>query len=232
MTQLIITERPTWKVRLAQGGAVVFVVLICWGLFEYGRFRAGFDGIAAQLKSLEQHNKVRGLEQSISELREQKAILERATQIDSEAYKQLDGELSGLRDEILELNKELAFYRGIVSSQGDSSSLRMQRFEVAASGIPNTFRYQLVLTQVLTSNGVTNGIATLAIEGISGQSPKTLSLADVTGGKVKELSFRFKYFQELAGDITLPAGFIPKRVVVTVNPRSAEEVHKSFDWPS
>jgi hypothetical protein len=232
MTRLIITQRPTRKHRMIQAGTVVAVLLICWGLFEYGRYRAGFDGIAAQLERVEQAKQVSALEKSIDELREQKAILERASQIDNEAYKQLDGELGGLRDEILELNKELAFYRGIVSPQGDSGALRLQRFDVSSSGAPHTFHYQLVLTQVLASNGITSGTVNLSVEGIASGVPKSFSLNEIGDGKGKELTFRFKYFQELAGDITLPAGFVPKRVVVSVDPRGGEKLQKSYDWPS
>lgn len=232
MTRLIITAQPTWKLRLMQAGVVAAVLLSCWGLFEYGRYRAGFDGISAKIERFDHGNKVSQLEESIGELREQKAILERARQIDSEAYKQLDSELGGLRDEILELNKELAFYRGIVSPQGDSGTLRLQRFDVSPSGALHNFRYQLVLTQVLASNGITSGVVTMAVEGIAGQVPQTLSLAELTTGKSRELSFRFKYFQELAGDVTLPEGFVPKRVVVTVDAHGTEKLQKSYDWPS
>jgi hypothetical protein len=232
MTRLIITHRPTRKHRLIKAFIVVVALLIAWGLFEYGRYRAGFDGVAAQLERIEQIKEVATLEQRINQLREQKAILERASQIDKEAYKQLDGEMGGLRDEILELNKELAFYRGIVSPQGNSGALRLQRFEVSSSGAPSTFHYHLVLTQVLTSNGITSGTVNMVVEGIAAGVPKSLSLSEVGDGKVKELTFRFKYFQELAGDITLPAGFVPKRVVVSVAPRSGEKLQKSYDWPS
>jgi len=230
--RLIITHGPTRKQRLIQIAILLAVLLGAWGLFEYGRYRAGFDGVAAQMDEIRQARQASLLENKISELREQKAILERASQIDKEAYKQLDSEMGGLRDEILELNKELAFYRGIVTPQGDSGALRLQRFDVTPSGAPKGFHYQLVLTQVITSNGTTSGSVHLSVEGIASGAPKTLSLGEIADGKFKELSFRFKYFQELAGDITLPAGFKPKRVVINVTARNGEKVQKSYDWPS
>lgn len=232
MSGLIITQKPSQRHRLVKVGIVAVALLCGWGIFEYGRYRAGFDDISAQLQRHQLSQEISGLEKNVSDLREQKAILERASQIDQEAYKQLDGELGGLRDEILALNKELAFYRGIVSPQGDSGALRLQRFEVTPNGVPRNFHYHLVLTQVLTRDGMTSGTVSLAFEGVAGGAPKTLTLSEVSEGKTKDLSFRFKYFQELAGDITLPSGFVPKRVVISVDLRGGDKVQKSYNWPS
>lgn len=230
--KLVIKEHPSRKQRLVQVGAVVGAILACWGLYEYGRYSAGYDTASVTMERIERAAQMGELERNISELREQKAVLERASQIDREAYGQLEGELAGLRDEIVELNKELAFYRGIVTPQGGSGVMRMQRFEVTPTGVQRGFQYKLVLTQAFTNSGVTTGAVTLVVEGVQGQVTKTLTLAEVTDNKVKELSFRFKYFQEIAGDMVLPAGFVPRRVIVTVEPRGGDRLQNSYDWPA
>ena len=231
MTRLVIKTHPSWKVRLAQVGAVIGVLLTGWGLFEYGRYSAGYDTVSNAREQIEHVLETRGLEQSVTDLREQKAVLEQASRIDHEAYAQLEGEMAGLRNEIMELNKELEFYRGIVSPQGGSGVMRLQRFEVSHSGIERGFHYQLVLTQAFTNSGITTGSVTFSVEGTMGQTPKSFSLAELTDNKVKELPFRFKYFQEIGGDLVLPAGFVPKRVVVNVAPNSGEKLQNAYDWP-
>lgn len=230
--KLVIKSHPGRKQRLMQAGAVIGVILTCWGLYEYGRYSADYDTVSVTMERIERAAQMGELERSISELREQKAVLERASQIDHEAYGQLEGELAGLRDEIVELNRELAFYRGIVTPQGGSGVMRLQRFEVTPTSSQRGFRFQLVLTQAFTSSGVTTGLVTLSVEGVEGQVAKTLSLAQLTDNKVKELSFKFKYFQEIAGDLVLPAGFMPRRVIVSVEPRSGEKLQNSYDWPA
>ena len=92
--------------------------------------------------------------------------------------------------------------------------------------------FQLVLTQAFTSSGITTGVVTLTLEGLEGQIAKSLTLAQLTDNKLKELPFRFKYFQEIAGDVVLPAGFVPRRVIVEVEPRGGEKLQNSFDWPA
>jgi hypothetical protein len=230
--KLVIKAHPTRKERLMQAGAVVGVILTCWGLYEYGRYSAGYDTISMTMERIDRAAQMGELESSINELREQKAVLDRATQIDREAYGQLESELAGLRDEIVELNRELAFYRGIVTPQGGSGVMRMQRFEVTPTGAQRGFHFQLVLTQAFTTSGITSGLVTLSVEGLDGQTAKSFTLAQLTNNKVKELSFHFKYFQEIAGEMVLPAGFVPRRVIVNVEPRSGEKLQNSYDWPA
>ncbi len=231
MTRLVIKQHPGRRLHLLQAASVVAVLLVGWGLFEYGRYRAGFDTLAVTMERIEHARQVAELERNVTELREQKAILEQASEIDRQAYGQLEGELGGLREAINELNREVTFYRGIVTPQGGGGVLQLQRLEITPSGIERGFRYQLVLTQAFTKNEITTGVITFSVEGVEGQSSKILTLAELTDNKIKELAFRFKYFQELAGELVLPAGFVPSRVMVTIEPRGGEKLQKSYDWP-
>jgi hypothetical protein len=108
----------------------------------------------------------------------------------------------------------------------------MQRFQVTPTSVQRGYHFQLVLTQAFTSSGITTGVVTLTLEGLEGQIAKSLTLAQLTDNKLKELPFRFKYFQEIAGDVVLPAGFVPRRVIVEVEPRGGEKLQNSFDWPA
>jgi hypothetical protein len=54
----------------------------------------------------------------------------------------------------------------------------------------------------------------------------------VSGESAENLVFSLKYFEEFAGEITLPAGFDPVRVLVTLIPdgNGTPRVEESFDW--
>ena len=51
---------------------------------------------------------------------------------------------------------------------------------------------------------------------------------------VKDLSYRFKYFQNIEGDIELPEGFKPLRMSIEILPRGRErdKIEKSIPWPN
>jgi hypothetical protein len=214
---------------------MIALVILGYALFEYGRFSAGYDSIEAD----EEHDvllkRVDELEENIDELREQKAVLERAAQIERKAYDELDTTLKVLQAEILELKGELAFYRGIVSPKDAAHGLHLQRFNVEPNGQANGYHYNIVLTQVLKNDRSAIGIIRIKIIGMQGDQPKVVELSQVTEKAVKELKYRFRYFQSLEGELTLPSGFTPQRVTVSVVPRDRhrkEPFEKTFDWPT
>ncbi len=219
--------------RAMLAALVVAILLSGWGLFEYGRYRAGFDTLTAQQEQGQLNRQNTELQQEIVTLREEKAILERSIQIDRQAYKALEATVGGLQAEISEYKSELAFYRGIVSPKDAQQGLRVENFEIAANGVENGFRYKLVLTQVLKSDRLARGRASFEVEGLQEGQNKTLLQHEVSADAIKFFSFNFKYFQNFEGDMTLPAGFIPLRVVVKVDPvgGGVDKVEKIVEWP-
>lgn len=232
---LVVRSHHPWKTRTLLGMLVLGLLVSGWALFEYGRFSAGYDSIEAN----EEHDillkRVDELESDIEDLREQKAVLERAAQIERKAYDELDTTLKVLQAEIIELKGELAFYRGIVSPKNAAHGLHLQRFRIEPNGKPNGFRYKVILTQVLKNDRYARGAVQIRIQGLQGKEPKVLNLPDVTEKTVKELDYRFRYFQNMEGEITLPSGFTPERVTVTVVPKNSGNnqgsIEKTFDWP-
>ena len=83
---LVVKAYHPWRSRLVTLLLLVVLLLAAWALFEYGRFSAGFDSF----KAGEQHKKLvkrsDDLESQITSLREQKAVLERDSQIKQKAY--------------------------------------------------------------------------------------------------------------------------------------------------
>lgn len=234
MSQLIVKAHRPWFWPLIVILSILAFVLIGWGLFEYGRYQAGFDiENARQTKeNLQQLNS--DLEQRNTRLREEKAILERTTQVERQAYKELEGTVAGLHNEIAELKSDLDFYRGIVSPREASQGLNIERFDLNANAGAASYHYKLVLTQVLKNNTVTRGSVSLQVEGSQDGQLKSLSLEEVTADKKKSLAFRFKYFQNFEGDILLPEGFVPARLIIKVNPKGRRQptIEKVIDWPA
>lgn len=231
MSHRVVPSRSVRHSRLIILTLLVGAVLSGWGLFEFGRYRGGYDIVEAKTQKDAFEEKFSGLEKEAAKTREQNAILERSRQIEQEAYKQLEKTVSGLQDEILELKEELAFYRGIVSPSDNSKGLDIQSFELDRRGVSDAIHYKLVLTQVLSNNTTTSGSVDVRIGGtLKGKSQQyALSQLSEEDG---ELSYRFKYFQILEGELHLPDGFTPSKVTITVKPRikSHKKLTQSFDW--
>lgn len=162
---LVVKAHHPWRSRILLVLAVVGLALMAWSVFEYGRFSAGYDSIEASQEHKVLLNHVDELEEQIEKLREEKAVLERAAQIERKAYDELDTTLKVLQAEILELKEELAFYRGIVSPRDASHGLHLQRFKIEPSGKTRSFRYKVILTQVLKNDSTARGVIHINIEG-------------------------------------------------------------------
>ncbi len=231
MSHRVVRARPRWQLLSIQLGSALAVILTAWGMYEYGRHDGGFDVVAAYDARQQLQQKLDGSYQDNAKLREQMAVLERSSQIEQEAYKQLEGTVNGLQDEILELKEELAFYRGIVSPGDAQAGLNLQTFELTPTLIERKYHYKLVLTQVLSTGVVAYGNISFSVEGSQEGQPMEYTLAQLSDLN-KELRFRFKYFQAFEGDLVLPEGFIPSKVNLVVKPRSRKhkQLTESINW--
>ncbi|VAW93707.1 hypothetical protein MNBD_GAMMA23-684 [hydrothermal vent metagenome] len=230
---LVVKAHRPWVTRLIWVLGFIALLIAGWSAFDYGRYSAQFDSADAR-RSENSFAEIRdALSTEIETLREEKAILKRAAQIEKKAYNELYTTLKALQSEILELKEELAFYRGIVSPRDASRGLRLQKFTFEENGNSRSYRYKVVLSQVLKNDRVARGNVQLVFEGLQGGQAKELKLRDVTAKHIKELNYKFKYFQNIEGNIEIPVGFVAARIILRIFPRGRRQdmIEKTFDWP-
>ncbi|MCK5387337.1 MAG: hypothetical protein KAJ39_09125, partial [Gammaproteobacteria bacterium] len=163
---LIVKAHRPWKSKFIWSIVLLVLLISGWTLFDYGRYLAGYDSRDAgnEIEGLLQTQE--HLEKRIETLREDKAVLQRAAQIERKAYNELDTTLKILQAEILEHKEELAFYRGIVSPKDSSSGLYLQNFYLTQNGDTRNYRYKVVLTQVLKNSRLITGKVKLQFDGL------------------------------------------------------------------
>lgn len=229
---LVVKAQHPWKSKFILGVVLLILLFSGWTLFDYGRFLAGYDSRDAgnEIDSLLQVQDHLG--KRIETLREEKAVLERAAQIERKAYNELDTTLKVLQAEILEHKEELAFYRGIVSPKDSSSGLYLQNFFIKRNGETRSYRYKVVLTQVLKNSRLISGKVKLQFDGLLDGESKILELRTVTAKKLRDLNYRFKYFQNVEGVVEFPQGFSLLRVKVQILPRGIQRdmIEKTIEW--
>jgi cell division protein FtsB len=214
--------------------AAVLLAIVGYLLFQRGMYHASDElerlveeraGLEQTIEELERHNR---------ELREQIVILERSSEIDRRASLEVRNEFAGLQAELLELRKELEFYRGIVSPGDAKAGLRIQSFNIAPAEESGSFVYNLTLTQVKGNERYVRGVIEMEIEGLEDGEPKVLLFNKLAQENSKVLSYKFRYFQNFEGEIWIPAKFVPKRVRVLLKPRGKGQpsgVEKIMEWP-
>ena len=219
------------------GFAVAVTLLLTAGytLFDRGRSfaAADLDRLARQRRELEQ--RVVELEKANLDLREQAAVSQRSSEIDRRASLEVRKEFASLQNELLELRKELDFYRGIVSPKGAAAGLRIQRFDVEPAQVPGSVSYRLTLTQVKRNERYVRGVIEMEMEGRQNGETKVLLFSKLAEGNSKQLSFKFRYFQNFEGELSIPPGFVPKKVRVLLKPHGKgqpTQIEEVIDWPA
>ncbi len=227
-----VKSRKPWRKAAAIALLSVSLIAGAWGLYDYGRYKGGYDSNRAGENLSQLRDRLDQLAVDNQRLNSQAAMLKQGSKVDQYAYKDVSQSLKGLQDEIYELKEEVAFYRTILEPGDTGKGLRIQSLKVQQGGQRNQYLYKLVLTQVLSKAQPVQGNVHVTIYGHQGADQGTLTLSDVTADKDEELHFRFKYFQKLQGVITFPDGFTPTRVALRVVPggKAKEAVEKTFNW--
>jgi hypothetical protein len=135
------------------------------------------------------------------------------------------------QDELSHLQSELEFYRRLAGTGGSQDGLDVFQAEVIPTESDKVFQFVLTLTQNIRRASIITGRARMDIEGTMENRPVTLYWSQISDGETPEPSFRFKYFQQLEGYLTLPDGFSPIRLLVTLEAKGQRKpVIRKYSW--
>jgi len=230
----ILVYQPVY-VWLGIAVSMALLVVAVTVLFERGKFYAasGLEKLARQRSELEE--RVAQLQKVNLSLREKAAVSQRSSEIDRRASLEVRREFASLQDELLELRKELDFYRGIVSPGDAKPGLRIQRFQLEPGTESGGVFYRLTLTQVKRNERYVRGVIEMEVEGLEDGKPRVLLFKKLAEGNSKALNYKFRYFQDFEGEIWIPPQFKPKKVRVLLKPQGKGQppgIEELMDWPT
>ena len=203
-----------------------------YGLYDFGRYRGGYDHLQSRNEVEQLNQQIETLEQRNGLLMDQNAMLNRSSRIDRNAHDEVKAALNVAQQQSLELREELAFYKSLVSPSEMEPGLHVQSFTVEADAAPASFNYKLVLTQVRKNNREAVGVVLLRFSGTIDDKAVIYSLSDIAKVNTEDLNFKFKYFQSYEGNLRFPKRFEPKTVSITVKPegKRLKSVQKTVTW--
>ncbi len=158
-------------------------------------------------------------------------VLERETEVIRKANRLIREDESQRQAELNLLQSELDFYRRLAGTGGEQTGLAVYQAELSTTDSHRVFQYVLTLTQNIRRASIISGKLKLDVEGILDNRPVTLFWSQLSDGATAEPSFRFKYFQQFEGYLTLPENFSPTRLLVTLDVKDQRKpVSRTFDW--
>ncbi len=116
----------------------------------------------------------------------------------------------------VELKTQLAFFEKIMAPEKEVNGIVLEDFQIIPTSSQQRFRFKSLVIQQQQNKRYAKGYIDLVVEGSLGNQSTKLELSEISSFTQKDLSFSFRYFQQIDGEFTLPEGFIPERVLVRV----------------
>ena len=167
-------------------------------------------------------------------LRRQIAILDRSSVMDQQANAEVQGTITSLRERVAQLEEDIVFYRQVVAEETEDTGLMIGQLDLDATTDPGRYRYKLVMRQK-DADGDTFlvGHVNVNLVGLLDEEQVILALRDISEAEDElDIRLRFKYFQNIEGELALPEGFQPDRVqiaAVSTEPVS-KTISEDFGW--
>lgn len=174
---------------------------------------------------------VKELGRRVESSRVRQKMAERQVEVLRQANNLLRQEESNRQAEMQRLQGEVDFYQRLAGTSGSQEGLAVYELELQATASPQVYRFVLTLTQNLRRSAIVSGTANLELEGTREDKAVTLKWKDLSTGNASRPEFRFKYFQQLDGYLTVPEDFHPERIRVSLNAKgSRQSPGRDFEW--
>ncbi len=173
---------------------------------------------------------LRAQQARIDALEQRTATLARSDQISRDANRDLQGTLAERDEEIAGLRADVAFYERFVGSTAQRRGLNVHALHMQHQA-GQAWHFTATLTQNLNRGAVNQGQLTVSVEGSRAGHLQRLDWPQLRQqAGAPGVDYSFKYFQQAEGDILLPPGLAPVRVIVRLRPDGAAAVEQSFTW--
>ena len=230
-TRYLITIQRPFRWILGLLAVIALVAASIWLSYERGRHVAGFDSSDANQVIDSLQMEIETLQADLAESQRQTAMLERNSKIEDDTTGQLKKTLTEAQNEVLELKKELAFYKSIVAPEQGKPTLVVQTIQMKKDDAGD-YDYKIMVSQQGRNDRFARGTMEVNIEGTNQGAKQVLTLTDISEDASKPMNFGLKYFQDFTGKLTLPEGFVAESMRVKLKPRSKtlDSVDEKFPW--
>ncbi len=226
--KFVIRRHTPMRTQLLRVAMLLIVAFALYVVFEFGRYSAGFDRASVSAERSQQQQSMQGLNAQIEQLHAQVAQLQTLQAGAAREHQEVGQEISELQAQIDRDRQELAVYWGVIApASSGGTSLQVQQLRVGAGADANHFVAHLTLMQGGKPDTTVNG--TVGVQ-VTGQLNGVAGTVDAVGADPKG-AVSFRYYQAVDYQVTLPAGFHPAAVAVTLRDNRAKGATDTQNFP-
>ena len=203
--------------------------------FEFGRQKAGFDGIQAAQQRSELENQIVALQGNVHDLQVQLAAADEARIAQVRERSEVARTIGELQAALGRAQQDLEFYRNIANpvAAAKPPTVRVQQFQVLTNDVAaHRYTLRFALNRSARPDESSSGTLAITLEGERAGASASLDLPALTDPKLKELPFSFRYYSNIEQAVTLPADFRAERVTIEIRParKGTPPYRQTFVW--
>lgn len=229
---VVVPHRPIYKT------GILLLFVLAMMAFSYLTYEFGMgEGLTLKVEVVKEKDLIKAqlaeTTSTVDRMRQEIAGLKLGGEVDSRATEEVWQTVESLQDEIALLNEEIKFYKGVMVPNAEDKGLRIERLDVKNTADSHKFKYSLLLTQVVDKHDFVQGGVEISVLGKEGDIDLQLKLSELNAAQKDSIGFRFRYFQNIDGELSVPAGFEPREVMIVARSfgRNAQRLEKKFNWP-
>jgi hypothetical protein len=203
--------------------------------FEFGRQKAGFDGIQAAQQRSALETQIVTLQTSMHDLQVQLAAADEARISQVRERSEVAKTIGELQAALGRAQQDLDFYRGIANPLAAAKPpvVRVQQFQVLTTeAAKHRYALRFALNRPTRPEQSSSGMLAVTIEGERAGAAASVDLSQLTDPKLKELPYSFRYYSNVEQPVTLPADFRAERVTIEIRPagKGSPPYRQTFVW--
>lgn len=229
---IVVRYRPGYRAAL-----IVALVMIIFGAgaggVYYGRFDASREQVVTSADNQRLEAQLVQLRQEAETLRARVAISDRTSMMDQRANEEVQSTLSSLRQQVMQLEQDITFYRQAMSPETAESGLVITEMTLTSTEQVNVYRYKAVFRQAGAEGSVLEGSAEIKVVGTRDGETVAIPIQELMIEPAKfEGKLRFRYFQNLEGVMQIPPDFTPGQIEIKAESNKPREgkIERNFSW--
>ena len=154
-------------------------------------------------------------------------------EINRRALEIVRSEIASQKEQIADLEEGLSFYKGLMAPGEVATGLSLRTLEIVSREKPGRFAYRILVQQEARKHSLLTGELQVEVFGSLFDQEVSYSLAELSEEVDQNaIALRFRYFQAVEGELSLPEGFEPLgvRLVASASKPQKAEVREQFNW--
>lgn len=229
----MVPHRPVFRLLLV-AGALAAILGAAIGGAQYGSRDAKSSLLSMEVELDQLTTLLASVSEENDQLRRDLAVLDRTYVIDQQANSDVQATIRDLREQIAELETDVQFYRGAMTKDFENVGLVISQMDIESTDAAGRYAYKLVMRQQGTDGGsYLTGHAKVSLLGARGGEDLAIPLYELSAAEdEEEIRLRFRYFQNIEGELALPPDFVPVEIEVTAVATApmAKTVERRFQW--